>query len=505
MGDERWNLSETIRPYRITKSSFVRGLDCSRRAWLDLYRDDLRAPHPPPIKERIEVGLAIGQLAHHLYPSGELVDVKTDPDLAAERTREKIALGASCLFEATFVVGRQHVRADVLSKGDSGWILDEVKSSSVKQPDQISEDTAFDLAFQVFTLRKAGLVVERARLVLVDTSWVWDGQSYDAGKMLGVVDMTERCDALQSQVEDRVGTLLAVLDRDTEPAVETNTHCKKCDFFQHCNHDRPFDVMHLPRITPDAVRKLRTDGFSSITEIPADYRLSEPRRRMRDVVVSGEPHIGEGLEEALGAISYPALYLDYETSNPAFPTYVGTRPYQQICFQWSGHLVESVGAEPVHFEYLADNLDDPRADFCRSLWEVVSKSRSIVYYTHFELTQLRSMERDGIPLAGDLVQALEGRTVDLEKIVRDHLCYREFMGRTSLKVVLPVLVSTMSYKDMLIADGSAAAWGFRRMLATNDPEERLTLRQALLDYCRQDTLAMVKIHQALLDLVGSKS
>lgn len=450
----------------------------------------------------MEVGSAIGKLAHQLYPDGVLVPTTYgDHEAAAVRTQEMLHAGATCLFEATFIVGGHLARVDVLSRGESGWILDEVKSSSVREPEKIDDDKVFDLAFQVFTLRQAGLNIEKARLVLVDTSWVWDGGGYDAKMMLGVVDVTERCDGLQPQVADRAALLLETLEGDSEPEVETNTHCKKCDYFDHCYRERPFDVIHLPRISADAVRKIRAEGFWSIDEIPEDFKLTEPRKRMRDVVVSGNPHVGDGLGPSLTAIQYPAFYVDYETSNPAFPTYPGTRPYQQICFQWSGHFVETPEREPVHFEFLADGSGDPRPEFCRSLWEVVAKSQSIVYYTHFELTQVRAMERDGIPRAAELVKALEERTVDLEKVVREHLCFREFMGRTSLKVILPVLVPTMSYKEMMIADGNAAGWGFRRMLATDDPAERETLRQALLDYCRQDTLAMVEIHRALSQLV----
>lgn len=495
-------MSKLDRPNRITKSEFIRGLDCERRLWLDRFRADLRQPLSPPIRERMEVGSAIGKLAHQLYPDGVLVPTTYgDHDAGAALTQEMLDEGASCLFEATFIVGGHLVRVDVLSRGESGWILDEVKSSSVREPEKIDDDKVFDLAFQVSTLRQAGLKIEKARLVLVDTSWVWDGGDYDANFMLGVVNVTERCEHLQPQVADRAALLLATLESDSEPKVETNTHCKICDYFNHCHRERPYDVIHLPRISADAVRKIRAEGYWSIDEIPEDFKLTEPRRRMRDVVVSGSPHIGDGIGEALGAIQYPAFYVDYETSNPAFPTYPGTRPYQQICFQWSGHLVKTPESEPVHIEFLADGSGDPRGEFCRSLWEVVSQSQSIVYYTHFELTQLRAMERDGIPLASDLVKALEERTVDLEKIVREHLCYREFMGRTSLKIVLPVLVPSMSYREMLIADGNAAGWGFRRMLSTDDPSERETLRHALLDYCRQDTLAMVEIHRALSQLV----
>ncbi len=451
----------------------------------------------------MEVGSAIGRLAHGRYPAGVLIPTTYgDHESAAILTQAAIESGVTCIFEATFIVGNFLVRVDVLSRGESGWILDEVKSSSIKEAEQIAEDKVFDLTFQCFILQNAGMEIERARFVLVDTQYVWDGSEFNPEAMLGLVDVTERCANLRPQVADRATLLVATLESAEFPKVETNTHCKKCDYFEHCHEGRPFDVIHLPRISAEAVNKLRAEGYFSIDQIPTDFKLTQPRRRMRDVVVSGTPFVSEGLGEALSAVKFPACFIDYETSNPAFPIYQGTRPYQQVCFQWSAHILESSDSEPIHLEFLPTDRNDPREEFCRTLSDVVNQSDSIVYYTNFELTQVRAMERDGIPLAGELVKALEERTVDLEKIVREHLCFRECLGRTSLKVVLPVLVPSMNYEDMLIADGNAAGCGFRRMLATDDPEEFSQLRTALLDYCRQDTLAMVKIYRALAALVG---
>ena len=215
--------------------------------------------------------------------------------------------------------------------------------------------------------------------------------------------------------------------------------------------------------------------------------------------------IGSGLAASLAAIQFPAAFIDYESSNPAFPMYQGTRPYQQICFQWSAHVLESPDSEPIHFEFLAECREDPREAFCRTLWEVIKDCPAIVHYTGYEITQLKAMATDGIPLAAELLEAIETRSVDLEKIVSEHLYFEEFNGKTSIKVVLPALVPTMSYKELLIADGTAAATGFRSMLDPATPkEEAATLRAALLEYCCQDTLAMVEIDRKLRILTLGK-
>lgn len=488
----------------ITKTEFVRGLDCVRRVWLDRNRRDLKPPLSLASLERIEVGKRLGKLAQERYATGVLA---TQPGAnaidASESTNALLNSGADCLFEATFLSGDRLARLDVLSKhDDGGWIIDEVKSSSVKDPKKIDEDKVFDLAFQLHVVRETGLSVSQARLVLVDTSYIWDGAPISGQTLLGAVDMTALCEGKSDQVRNLCLELSGALQRDTEPVVETNTHCKSCDYFEHCHKSSPkHDLIFLPRITSKAVTDLRAKGYVSIDQIPEEEKLTDARRRMRDVILTGQPYVAEGLRPALDVIPFPAVFIDYESSNPAFPMYPGTRPYQQVCFQWSAHLLDSSDSAPRHFEYLASSLEDPRADFCRSLWDLVEDCPAIVHYTGYEITQLKAMATDGVPLAAELLEVILARSVDLEKVVSEHVYFEAFKGKTSIKVVLPALVPTMSYKDLLIADGTAAATGFRKMLnPSTSVEESTALREALLEYCCQDTLAMVAIYQALRTL-----
>lgn len=494
-------------PRLLTKTEFIRGLDCVRRAWLDLYRMDLKAPLSLASRDRMDTGKLLGELARARYKEGLMLFKPGSPhDVAVADTRTAIDSGHRCLFEATFVASGRLARLDVLHQDDSGeWTLDEVKSSSVKEPKKIDEEKLLDLAFQFHTTREAGHPVKNARLVLVDTSFVWDGQAFDPHSLLGAVDLTDVCEESAPKISDHSRLLIDVLNSDSEPEVELNTHCKGCDYFDHCHANSPkHDLIFLPRINPKAVNDLRAKGYRSITDIPEGEKLTDARKRMRDVVVSGKPFIGDGLKSALEAVPFPAAFIDYESSNPAFPMYPGTRPYQQVCFQWSAHIMDTPDSEPAHYEFLPEDNEDPRPGFCQSLWETIKHCASIVHYTHFEKTQLKSMVADEIPFAQELLDAIESRSVDLEKIVSEHVYLEGFKGRTSIKVVLPTLVPSMSYKEMLIADGTAAAAGFRKMLSPNTPkEEALELRRALLAYCCQDTLAMIEIYRALQRLAGS--
>jgi len=93
---------------------------------------------------------------------------------------------------------------------------------------------------------------------------------------------------------------------------------------------------------------------------------------------------------------------------------------------------------------------------------------------------------------------LQQRLFDLLAVTRNHYYHPDFYGSFSIKAVLPVLVPEMTYADMEIADGMAAARTWQQMLSSRDASERARLQQALREYCHQDSLAMLKIREALL-------
>ena len=57
--------------------------------------------------------------------------------------------------------------------------------------------------------------------------------------------------------------------------------------------------------------------------------------RMIDAILSGELRVEPGLDKILDGVTRPLHFLDFESWNPALPVFPGTRPYQQLPFQWS--------------------------------------------------------------------------------------------------------------------------------------------------------------------------
>lgn len=204
------------------------------------------------------------------------------------------------------------------------------------------------------------------------------------------------------------------------------------------------------------------------------------------------------LAKRLRAFGPPAFYLDFEAVLPAIPLYAGTRPYEVIPFQWSLHHVASDGAVS-HSEFLGNANSDPRRSFAESLLGSLGGTKlPVVVYSSYErtrLTELASIFPDLAKPLGRVIRQLN----DLLPIVRGCVYHPEFDFGNSIKVAAPALCPDVTYDDLEeIADGGAAATAFWLMASGRaDAATSARLQLSLLAYCRRDTWAMVRLHQAL--------
>ena len=129
--------------------------------------------------------------------------------------------------------------------------------------------------------------------------------------------------------------------------------------------------------------------------------------------------------------------------------------------------------------------------------EDLDDCRTATCYSSFESRVLNDLAR----LYPDLEPALKSikeRLVDLEPIVRKGYVHPEFGGRSSIKVVLPVIAPDLSYGDLVVSDGGDAIAAFARMMLGEVPDAEIEqVRADLLAYCETDTLAMVRLHEFL--------
>ena len=233
-------------------------------------------------------------------------------------------------------------------------------------------------------------------------------------------------------------------------------------------------------------------------DIPDDFPLSERQRRACTAVQTGDPWFSGELRSELERLKYPLYFMDFESINPAIPRFSGMRPFDQLPFQWSLHVQREPNAGPEHCEFLSANSDDPRREFICSLCAVLGDRGSIVVYNQQFESQRLSELAAWQPEFVEQIKGIQSRLFDLLPIVRDHVYHPAFGGSYSLKAVLPALVPELTYEGMGVANGQDAGLAWESLLSGGlDQSERDRTRTALLDYCRKDTLALVRLLDAL--------
>ena len=182
--------------------------------------------------------------------------------------------------------------------------------------------------------------------------------------------------------------------------------------------------------------------------------------------------------------------------------YPGTRPYENVPFQWSNHVLSASGAL-AHHEYLHDGDGDPRRGFAESLLAATEGPGSALAYSSFEADVLEALATE-LPDLASRLRALASRIVDLLPIVRAHSYHPDFRGSFSLKRVLPALVPELGYDDLAIRHGLVASAAHDELAdRATSPERRATLRADLLAYCGRDTLALVELYRTLSGTRGA--
>jgi len=445
----------------------------------------------------MEQGKEIGRLARNLYPEGIFIN-ELSSHAASARTRDLLNnLQTRVLFEATFLVGNYIAKADILVRDAKSWELIEVKSSVVSKEEFID-----DMAYTTLVAQAAGFHPSTISLVLIDKNYRL-GMAIE--HLFVKVDMTAQVLAKVKEFKTLVDFIDTASSTPYEPEPRLTYNCKQCEEFSEClGKEIESHIFDIPRIQQKAVEKLIASGITTIHEIPDAFPLSDNQKRVVDCVKCGKMQIDPVLQQKLAKIRWPAFYLDFETMMTAIPLWPDIAPYEQIPIQYSLHICESTGKIICHIDYLADPHRDCRRELAERLIEDLKGEGSIITYSNFEKTTISKLSKTFSDLSDEL-QSLIDRIVDLEQCIK-YVNHPEFCGRTSIKVVLPVLVPDLSYDGLEIANGDVALVTFAMMAQGKmDADEMERNRAALLEYCKMDTLAMVRLHEVLHEFGAGRS
>lgn len=475
----------------LSKSRLLSYRQCPRRLWLHTFRPEL-AEDDAAAAARFATGTQVGEIARNLHTDGLLIVGET---LARSLTLTRQALQATPkrpLFEATFEHDKVLVRADLLLPVRKGYRLVEVKSTTtVKDPHYE------DAAVQAWVTREAGMTLAAVEIAHIDNAFVYPGNN-NYGSLFTHVDVTRETQALGREVPAWVKGARHTL-AGKEPDIEIGDQCHQpydCPFFGYCNPDSEDTEGYPPEILPHGktvAKELRAEGYTDLREVPKGRLTKENHVRVWKASVTGKATLDLQAGKLLRKYPYPRYYFDFETINPAVPIWAGTRPYQQVPFQWSCHREDKNGTV-VASEFLANDAEDPRRACAESLLKAVGKSGPVfAYNASFESLRIKELGA-AFPDLKTSLDAVNKRFVDLWPIAKKHYYHPDMRGSWSIKAVLPTVAPELNYENLNVADGGKAQVTFMEMLHPDTrARRRKVLRAWLLEYCNQDTLALVRL------------
>lgn len=486
--------------YRLSKSTFIRGLQCEKSLYLYKHHYSLKDPTSPSLQAVFDQGTNIGLLAQELFPNG--VDASPENHFkmveSVGKTLDFISQGQTIIYEATFVYNDVLAALDILAKDDDGWKAYEVKSST-----KVSDTYVKDAAIQYYTITNSGIELKDISIVYINNQYVKNGE-IDINEIFNIESVLDDVLEFLPRIPNEVRRLKNVIESSEIPQVDIGPHCSDpydCDFKGTCwKHIPEYSVFDISRLNSDKKFDLYNKGVVTLDQIDLSQVDLTPNQVLQvQSELSGSTHIDiDEIRNFTNGLNYPLFFLDFETIGPAVPIYDGSRPYQQLVFQYSLHIRETSTSEIEHREYLADPTEDPRIGFIEHLIQDCCGSGDIlVYNIGFERGKLNDLI-DAFPEYSNELRGIVNRLKDLMAPFQQKWYYTpEMRGSYSIKSVLPALIPELSYNDLDIKEGSTASNTFLSMVNGTFEGDVEKTRKQLLEYCKMDTQAMVKILDVL--------
>lgn len=481
---------------KLSKSKIIAYRQCPKRMWLEIHRPELRDDSGS--EAVFAIGNQVGEVARKIYDpksEGLLIDVDAlGWDGAFAETGKWLASTREPLFEAALHLPGALALADVMMPEGDGWRMIEVKASGSVKAYQRD-----DLAVQVHIARQAGVKLNRACVAHVDTGFVYPGEERYEG-LLREVDLTDEATSRGDEVEGWMRGAQETAALEQEPEVEVGPQCEdpfECPFAAHCwqNIEQPeYPLSSFYRLHKKTKAALESDGYRDLREVP-DERLGDTNRWIKQQTISGGASFdAAGAAAELAPHTGTARFLDFETIAFAVPVWEFTRPYQQLPFQFSCHELGADG-ELKHHECLDITGQDPRVLFAAALIKACGDEGPVfVYNAKFENRIMRELA-DEVEEVSDALHRIIARVVDLEPIARRNYYHPSQHGSWSLKAVLPAICPDLDYSQLEgVHHGGEAQQAYLEAINPETSEERREeLRRQLLEYCKLDTLALVRM------------
>ncbi len=384
-------------------------------------------------------------------------------------------------------------------------------------------------------------------LAVLNNEYVYDGYKENNKRIYNkdifgnnIIDFYEVNDITamyQSKINiERKNLEKFIFENDNKPC-KFGVHCAlkknaECKYKKVCYEKIPdtnasFNYKLFRNFTHDKVKydkyDLLNEGYLNLDDVPKEWLKSENHKIQRECYETGETYINkEKIIAGLKTLSYPIYHLDFETFPCPVPRFKGEHPYYQSPFEFSLHIERKPGIcdkEQDNYVFLAKTNEDERLELVKELVKRIPIEKGgcmLAQNVSFEKARLKELAEIFPEYKKELTHILEsGRDlleiIDNNKKLYESLGFNEYdcntmnyyntsqSGSFSIKKTLP-LFTNLSYKDLQVQNGVDALVEYANYKNMTQ-EEREQKQEALIEYCKQDTWAMVEILNGLRKIV----
>lgn len=387
-------------------------------------------------------------------------------------------------------------------------------------------------------------------LVILNKDYIYDGKKincevvYDkdvnGNFLVSFVDLSDVTKEYQEKIQNIDKILLEYIDKLDQSEFPIGRYCErkqqgKCAFIKTCwakaeDDGSIFEYMqnHLGFSDENNFKHSVYDLYNAskrkLDSIPYDWLTRKNNIIQRDCYDNNAIYINkEKIIAGLKELTYPLYHLDFETFPSPLPRFKGESPYNQSVFQFSLHIERSLKDCDInkdHYHFLPIDSEDHREELVKKLIEYIDLSSGgtvIVYNKAFEHSRISELIKI-FPEYKKQLQLINDNMFDLmdlvntrssmykklgfsEEVSKEVNYYNNLLhGSYSIKKVLPIF-SNLNYNNLEVKNGTEAIAAYASF-SKLELEDRLVIYENLVEYCKQDTWAMVVILWGLYDLVN---
>ena len=223
----------------ITKTDFMRGMQCRKMLWLDKHKPQLKVI-PPEVQARLDAGNDFGDKAMAMFGPYEEMTVYLpgrkipDKKKMAEKTQEHLRLGTPVICEAAFIYYNHYCAVDILKKTDTGYDFYEVKNAP-----EVHDQFIKDAAFQYYILTRSCVKIDHIYIVT---------HGPDEENPFVPNEITEEAKALSPWINDNIWDLNRMQKEREEIKTEPGDQCTnpyECWYYGYCHNSTKEEQMKL--------------------------------------------------------------------------------------------------------------------------------------------------------------------------------------------------------------------------------------------------------------------